>query len=447
LLLAGIACGGKAAPGEPKATPDGDGAVDAVADALSEGAGMPSDSAGGDVNDAPSDDSARDGGDGDGPDSLVRYFDLDDADAWSEFDLSIVAAKDGFLTARYDGATFDGRFIYFANEPYQHDEAVLRYDTQAEFATAASWQRFSVNALAGGDGCRGAIFAGGFVYLAPHHSNDATNTQVVRFAPEWFGTKIERFAVSALGSRGEFAGIVFDGRVLTFVPGGDEPYTRFTRYDTAMPFGDAASWSVSTDTSYAAGPQLGGFFDGARVYTSPLVASGLFPLMASATAVALDVGKSLTNVGAFALHDVKSSSSGAVFDGRFGYVPRLEGGSVLRFDVRREFSGVDGWMEYRIGGATSPPPTIMPSRPGSFDGRFVYFFDAAEVVRLDTRLDPAAAGSWAKRSLDAGDARWSVKGQVFDGEYLYFGGQGPVMRRFHVRTPKLAAPPNGGSFF
>jgi len=70
-------------------------------------------------------------------DGVVARYDTQDAfttgAAWSTFDLQIISSE----AVAFSGATFDGRFIYLV--PGATYNRMARYDTQAAFATSASW--------------------------------------------------------------------------------------------------------------------------------------------------------------------------------------------------------------------------------------------------------------------------------------------------------------------
>jgi hypothetical protein len=94
--------------------------------------------------------------------------------SWATFDVSsAIANAHGFA-----GAAFDGRYVYLVPEQAGGfpgsttavwSGLVVRYDTQAAFASATSWSAFDLGAVdAGAKGFRGAVFDGRYVYLIPY---------------------------------------------------------------------------------------------------------------------------------------------------------------------------------------------------------------------------------------------------------------------------------------
>lgn len=109
---------------------------------------------------------------------------LTDPGAWTSYLTSgICPACSG-----YAGATFDGRYVYYA--PYynvSYHGNLIRYDTQKPFA-AGSWDTFNVALLApSSSGFVGATFTGTHVLLVPRETPGPNGT-VVRFeakSPFW----------------------------------------------------------------------------------------------------------------------------------------------------------------------------------------------------------------------------------------------------------------------
>lgn len=104
--------------------------------------------------------------------STVVRFDTEkgfsDADGWEGYD---AAGTSGLRTVGYDGAAFDGRYVYFI--PFwQGEEAsggyhaqVLRFDTQGRFGDPESWQ--AADGAPNPGGFNGGAFDGRHVYFAP----------------------------------------------------------------------------------------------------------------------------------------------------------------------------------------------------------------------------------------------------------------------------------------
>jgi hypothetical protein len=319
----------------------------------------------------------------------------------------------------YWGGVFDGRYVYFApwsNGTSYHGE-VLRYDTTAPFAGAASWATYDAGAHGVGtdpDGYAGAAFDGRYVYFAPSFSGSAYHGEVLRYdaiAP--FDSALS-WATYDPGAHGVgtdpdgYSGVAFDGRYLYFSPyhNGSDYHGEVLRYDTAAEFAAATSWSAYDPGAHGVGSDPDGFsgvvFDGRYLYFSPYYngtdysgevlrydASGEFTT--AAAWVTFDPGAH--GVGSFAV-----GFEGAVFDGRFVYfVPLRDAvnhyhGEVLRYDSSRDFATAQSWDAFEPHQAQVG--TVGAGFcGGAFDGRYVYFAPYVansgyhgEVLRYDTRI-------------------------------------------------------------
>ncbi|MGH7297598.1 MAG: hypothetical protein ACRELB_21855 [Polyangiaceae bacterium] len=187
--------------------------------------------------------------------------------SWSTFDTSAIGGA-----AENYGATFDGRYLYLAPASAG---AVARYDTQIPFAQGSSWSTFDTTTLdASTSGFIGSGFDGQYVYFVPHGTTVASRydtTFAFTSTAAW-----STFGVTAIPSVGqslaliEYAGMVFDGRYVYFVPNFGAPAVR---YDTTAPFGTPGSWQahplVSPDAAANEPLHFGGAFDGRYVYYVP----------------------------------------------------------------------------------------------------------------------------------------------------------------------------------
>jgi len=94
--------------------------------------------------------------------------DFHDANAWSAFKL---ANAPGLSVLGFDGACFDGRYIYYI--PYWDEGTILhgqllRYDTTADFSSPSSWSTFDAGMTDSlqTTGFNAAAFDGRFIYCA-----------------------------------------------------------------------------------------------------------------------------------------------------------------------------------------------------------------------------------------------------------------------------------------
>jgi len=172
----------------------------------------------------------------------------------------------------FHGGTFDGRYVYFVSLSSRN---LVRYDTQGSFASASSWQLSSYGAVAGGGGHAGATFDGRYVYLVPSASG-----RVVRYDTQAPFGQISSFtafdAASARSDARGYLGATFDGRFIYFAPHSRvpkhlEPHGVVTRYDTQAPFQSGSSWSFFDMATWNASARdfAGAVFDGRHVYFVP----------------------------------------------------------------------------------------------------------------------------------------------------------------------------------
>lgn len=174
-------------------------------------------------------------------DGLVTRYDtkasFSAAGSWSTFDASTVDPH----AAGFAGAAFDGRYIYFVPN---HGETgfpsiATRYDTQGSFTATASWATFDTGMLhSSGDDpwdFVGATFDGRYVYFAPNGSDT-----LVRYDSQGSFTAVaswETLQSSSQISLPTCEGAIFDGRYVYLVP---------SAYQSMMVFDAVASPALSS---------------------------------------------------------------------------------------------------------------------------------------------------------------------------------------------------------
>ncbi|MEW5849266.1 MAG: LamG-like jellyroll fold domain-containing protein [Myxococcota bacterium] len=221
---------------------------------------------------------------------VVRLDTQGDFFSASAWELRDCASTDGLSTIGFEGAVFDGRYVYFV--PFWDGAAihgrVLRYDTHGSFQSATSWAAYNAGAVDGlvTTGYVGAVFDGRYVYFVPFGSDSGTHGRVLRYdtqaefkaAGSWraFAADTALGAPTAAGYHGGF----FDGRYVHFVPqrlNGTTPHGRLLRYDTRGDFTQASSWSRLDMSTWNAGAvgYAGATFDGRYAYFAPYAASDM----------------------------------------------------------------------------------------------------------------------------------------------------------------------------
>jgi hypothetical protein len=200
---------------------------------------------------------------------------FDEASSWARFD---AAALIDDRCRCYDGAVYDGRYVYFV--PLEGGN-VLRFDTSGDFSDPRDWESFDRRSLHGADanGANvGAIFDGRYVYLTPYaHSTVVRYDTTTSFSDSSSWSTFDAASTSGLDCRG-YDGAAFDGRFVYFIPfwrGGDAKdgfHAQLLRFDTLRSFDDPAAW-LAADGAAAAPPNPGGFnggaFDGRHLYMAP----------------------------------------------------------------------------------------------------------------------------------------------------------------------------------
>lgn len=212
------------------------------------------------------------GGQNSGPPTIERYdttASFADPAAWTALALaSVVPGPSGSFSG-----TFDGRYVYFAPNGGGSTSHALRYDTQAAFDQSTSWVSFDVAQLgAGVIDFAGNVFDGRYVYYVPLETSSNQPGAAVRYdtqadftSPASWST----FEATTVDAKADgFAGGGFDGRYVYFIPFED---THVARYDTHGPFGSASSWTTFDVASLGADAKeyWGCAFDGRWLYLSP----------------------------------------------------------------------------------------------------------------------------------------------------------------------------------
>ncbi|MBT6144486.1 MAG: hypothetical protein HOH74_03590 [Gemmatimonadetes bacterium] len=114
--------------------------------------------------------------------TVVRYdtaLPFEGHDSWSTYEAATTSSLD---CRGYDGAAFDGRYVYFIpfwegdDAAYGFHARLLRYDTLRPFEDDDAWQAADGSALAPPNpgGFNGGAFDGRHLYLAPWRQNEAS---------------------------------------------------------------------------------------------------------------------------------------------------------------------------------------------------------------------------------------------------------------------------------
>jgi hypothetical protein len=365
------------------------------------------------------------------------------AGSWTVYDASSVGSN----STGFSGAIFDGRYIYFV--PYYngsyHGE-VLRYDTQGDFATAGNWSAYDPGGAAVGtdpDGYHGAVFDGRYIYFSPHHNGTGYHGEVLRYDTQATFATAGSWATYDASGVGDhsigYHGVEFDGRYLYFVP----EYTAVNdigevlRYDTQASFSTASSWVTYNPKDIGPNPNgyAGAVFNGRYVFFAPYYDGSVYngEVLRYDIKGDFEINSSWSSYDSNQLDSAIVNSSpdgyrGIVADHRYIYfIPWLNDvgwhTEFLQYDTKDDFNDVNSWRSYIVGGTAG-------FDGGAFDGRYIYFSPLQNasgyhgaVKRYDTQGDFETSGSWAEYDPGAngvGTDPDGYAGACFDGRYIYF---------------------------
>ena len=390
---------------------------------------------------------------------LTTVHDFGSSLSWSTAEVSAVA------TGSYNGTAFDGRYVYFA--PDGTNGKVLRFDTEQAFGSSTAWSAFDLTALdPRATGYRGAVFDGRYVYLVPAVGAGVLAARFDTEAPFASGASWSLFSLKTVSNAlSGFTGATFDGRYLYLVPA-FSPTALATRFDTHATFASAASWSTFAmsgihpkATSFA-----GAAFDGRYVYYVPW-RSGT---TGGTILTRYDPQGGFGDPGSWTALDLTTLDANArgyhaaAFDGRYLYLvpgwtapaPAWSSTTLARYDTKADLAASSSWSFFDMS-------TLGPEAGGfnaaSFDGRYVVFAPGyassqyrGDAFRLDTKGALTAAGSWSRFDATAlASPLVNLKGTAFDGRYVYFAPSGGVVARFDAKAPRSMPELPGfhGSFY
>ncbi|MBN2361957.1 MAG: hypothetical protein JXR83_21075 [Deltaproteobacteria bacterium] len=390
-----------------------------------------------------------------------------DAANWAAFEPPIADQVLGATAKGYYGAVFDGRFMYYVpcrkgNLQTDFHGVVMRYDTQGDFKSAASWAFYDAGNTLGNVatptvGYAGGAFDGRYVYFVPYADGSRRHARVLRYdtigagftaASSW--SAFDAGTLANMPQNSGYDGAVYDGsRYLYFVPYGDQSFAHgfALRYDTTGAFDAPASWQnfyVGNIGGLTTKGYYGGTSDGRYLYFAPFNNGTDTDFHGNVLRFDTQGAGGLTTAANWSAHDASSVDGlhtvgykGAVFDGRYVYfVPFRDNIAsqhtrVLRYDTTAAFDATGAWDAFD---ASDIDGLVTMGYVGAeFDGRYVYFIPYqqnntpfatyhANVLRLDTHGDFRSRSSWS-----AFDAGWidglktkGLKYGSFDGSYVYF---------------------------
>jgi hypothetical protein len=314
--------------------------------------------------------------------------------AWSTFNIGDF----DYAAYHFAGAAFDGRYVYYAPNSTPNKIHVARYDTQASFEAPAAWSTFNVAPVAASDvaSFQGAVFDGRYVYFIPDtDERDALGGKVLRYdsqSPFDAAASWSMFDTVRVNPKAQtFSGGAFDGRYLYMAPAATKEGARgfAARYDTQASFEQTSSWSAFDTTvldpwAYEFG---GAMFDGRYVYFAART-GGKTPRYDTHGAFEDPLSWSLFDAQRF-VREQPQHFGGVVFDGRFAYF--LSSATFgARYDTTADFAEPQSWSGFAK--TATPFSGDTPTTGGLFDGRYLYFIPAnltVNLVRFDVRPTPS----------------------------------------------------------
>ncbi len=343
---------------------------------------------------------------------VLRYnthMDFRDPTAYSAYD---AGHTDGLRTAGFYGSAFDGRYVYFIprDDGLVHHSRFLRYDTQGDFTGKSSWAAHDAEHA---HSFQGAAFDGRYVYCCPGYTNPAgtpfsdaeVSTIVMRL--DTAGDFKDPASYRTFDARSMdlqaacFDGAAFDGRHVYFAP---HRAGTVLRVDTTAEFEHRESWQTF-DAGAAIGmkPNVGIVLDGRHLYFVPFGGS----LM-----VRYDTDGGFDDEDSWSAHDAANTPGldlagfkGGFFDGRYVYYIPFRG-DYLRYDTAGLFGDPHSWLARDAGFTDGLQTTAFTA--GASDGRYLYAApwrgagDDEQMSGRILRYDTLKGGSFSLRYCDYG---------------------------------------------
>ncbi len=349
--------------------------------------------------------------------------------------MSMTTVQGTALGGAYFGSSFDGRYIYYV--PRNSDSFVI-FDTMGtSFTTAADWQTMSMTTVQGtalNSAYQGASYDGRYIYYVPYDSDtflrfDTMGTSFTTTA-DW-----QKIATStAQGGANPTNAYIkasFDGRYIYYVP---YVATTFLRFDTmGTSFTTTADWQKMSMSTAQGGAVLlyaysGASFDGRYIYYASYASDTFLRFDTKGTSFTTTADwhtmAMSTAQGAAALD---SAYTGASFDGRYIYYVPFWSDTFLRFDTMgTSFTTTADWQKMSMSTAQGGATLDNAYNGASFDGRYIYYVsqNSDTFVRFDTMgTSFTTTADWQKISMTTvqGTALDNAyQGASFDGRYIYY---------------------------
>jgi hypothetical protein len=364
-------------------------------------------------------------------DGTATYKTFATSSNWESFTLQ-PAGQVSPISGFY-GAVFDGRYIYLVPNGSFHGK-VVRFDTTASFTAATSYTLFdlaTVNAQA--TGFKSGAFDGRYVYLTQGHPGGRMaryDTQAnFTTAGSWEfmdPTTVDQALTSFWQST------AFDGRYVYYGPFS----THLLRYDTQGAFTAAGSWDFID----------GSIINGAVSNLSGVVFDGTYVNYFGGASVRFAASGTFTSLASWQTNGSGAGAYG-VYDGRYIWTGPASGGIGFQYDPqgspypsRRSYVTGAGTVNV-FGGVTDGKFLFFAPSGGSLVARI----DPTLVYAPDGGTGTGATTTFNLTGI--GVSATSFAGAAFDGRYVYLVPRdASTFVRFDAKEPKAMPASYKGSF-
>ncbi len=367
---------------------------------------------------------------------IDKYTKISKTTNWNVMSMS-TAQGAAALDNAYNGASFDGRYIYYV--PFSSDTFV-RFDTQGtSFTTTADWQLMSMSTAQGAAALNSAYtsasFDGRYIYYVPLGSDtfirfDTQGTSFTTTA-DWQRMNMST-AHGGAALNDAYYGASFDGRYIYYVPSSSNTFIRF---DTqGISFTTTADWQLMS-MSTAQGASLldsayfGASFDGRYIYYVPFLSDTFVRFDTQGTSFTTTADWQLMSMstaqGAAALDAAYSTTS---FDGRYIYYVPYISDTFVRFDTQgTSFTTAADWQQMTMSTAQGAAALDYAYIGAAFDVRYIYYVPSYSdtFLRFDTQgTSFTTTADWQQMSMSTAQGAAALDaayfGASFDGKYIYY---------------------------
>ena len=336
----------------------------------------------------------------------------------------------------FSGSIFDGKYIYFIpsnnGSPFGQ---ITRYDSTLPFTSSSSYSIFDMTVVdLNSKGFSGGVFDGKFIYFIPFN-NGIPSGQITRYNISLSFLSSSSYNVFDtttvnINSKG-FSGGIFDGIYIYFVPSNNgSSFGQITRYDTTLSFISTSSYAVFDMATVNINNKgfAGGVFDGKCIYFVPSNNG------TSGQIVRYDTTLSFVSISSYTIFDISTIDSNnkgfvsGVFDGKYiYYIPSNNGtsGQIVRYDTTLSFTSTDSYVIFNT---VSVDSNSKGFTGGVYDGRYLYLIPyyhdgiySGQITVYDTSLSFTNISSYYV--FDMATVNINSKGfigGIFDGKYIYF---------------------------